>query len=164
MTHPIRKIISLIFILRMARDKIRDMVRDMTRGVRGVRLDEFTHYLSGGGGGRHRCERQLTCIDAPEGCRHATRHTKHKRNGTAYIRGTYSKVHTDTHSHTHAHTQEQTHTMEQGANVANALACVALSPGFTVQHMSCSSYARAMLECQLRARQCRVRSVQPNLL
>ena len=132
MTHPIRKIISLIFILRMARDKIR------------VRYDQRYDPWVGGG---HRCERQLTCIDAPEGCRHATRHTKHKRNGTAYIRGTYSKVHTDTHSHTHAHTQEQTHTMEQGANVANALACVAtLQSGlYSSTHVVlelCSSYAR----------------------
>jgi hypothetical protein len=34
-------------------------------------------------------------IYAPEGCRHGT-HT----NGTAYIRGTYSRVHTQTHTNT----------------------------------------------------------------
>ena len=38
----------------------------------------------------------LIFISAPEGCRHGT----HK-NGTAYIRGTYSRVHTQTHTNTH---------------------------------------------------------------
>ena len=38
-------------------------------------------------------------INAPEGCRHGT-HT----NGTAYIRGTYSRVHTQTHTNTNKHT------------------------------------------------------------
>jgi len=38
----------------------------------------------------------LIFISAPEGCRHGT----HK-NGTAYIRGTYSRVHTQTHTSTH---------------------------------------------------------------
>jgi hypothetical protein len=45
---------------------------------------------------------QIICINAPEGCRHGT-HT----NGTAYIRGTYSRVHTQTHTNTHKH--KQTH-------------------------------------------------------
>jgi hypothetical protein len=38
------------------------------------------------------------CINAPEGCRHGT-HT----NGTANIRGTYSRVHTQTHTNTNKH-------------------------------------------------------------
>ena len=42
---------------------------------------------------------QIICINAPEGCRHGT-HT----NGTAYIRGTYSRVHTQTHTNTNKHT------------------------------------------------------------
>jgi hypothetical protein len=41
----------------------------------------------------------IICINAPEGCRHGT-HT----NGTAYIRGTYSRVHTQTHTNTNKHT------------------------------------------------------------
>jgi hypothetical protein len=41
---------------------------------------------------------QIICINAPEGCRHGT-HT----NGTAYIRGTYSRVHTQTHTNTNKH-------------------------------------------------------------
>ena len=65
----------------------------------------------------------LSCvsyINAPEGCRHGT-HT----NGTAYIRGTYSRVHTQdkrsvlsylTHTNTHKH--KQTH----------KLVCIYLSP------------------------------------
>ena len=36
-----------------------------------------------------RRQRGLTFIDAPEGCQHGTR-----TNGTAYTRGTYSRVHT----------------------------------------------------------------------
>jgi hypothetical protein len=39
------------------------------------------------------------CINPLEGCRHGT-HT----NGTAYIRGTYSRVHTQTHTNTNKHT------------------------------------------------------------
>jgi hypothetical protein len=39
------------------------------------------------------CQYSLIFISAPEGCRHGT----HK-NGTAYIRGTYSRVHTQTHT------------------------------------------------------------------
>jgi hypothetical protein len=39
------------------------------------------------------------CINAPEGCRHGT-HT----NETAYIRGTYSRVHTHTNTNTNKHT------------------------------------------------------------
>ena len=39
------------------------------------------------------------CIYAPEGCQHGT-HT----NGTAYTRGTYSRVHTQTHTNTNKRT------------------------------------------------------------
>jgi hypothetical protein len=46
------------------------------------------------------CACACACINAPEGCRHGT-HT----NGTAYIRGTYTHKHTQTHTNTHKHTQ-----------------------------------------------------------
>ena len=43
------------------------------------------------------------CINAPEGCQHGT-HT----NGTAYTRGTYSRVHTQTHTNTNKHSARPT--------------------------------------------------------
>ena len=52
----------------------------------------------------------ITYINAPEGCRHGT-HT----NGTAYIRGTYSRVHTQTHTNTHKH--KQTHNVARQSTV-----------------------------------------------
>ena len=44
-------------------------------------------------------QHRVICIYAPEGCQHGT-HT----NGTAYTRGTYSRVHTQTHTNTNKRT------------------------------------------------------------
>ena len=43
----------------------------------------------------------LYILNAPEGCPGA--HTAHTHNGTAYTRGTYSRVHTQTPTNTNKH-------------------------------------------------------------